>query len=58
MTFEVRPTTLLSIELFAWTPAPEWGGKKVRVPLEDDAVVTARGVEWLYPPNDRLLLIK
>lgn len=57
-TYVVRPTNLLSIELFAYTAAPEWGGAKVRIPLEDDAVVTTRGVEWLYPVNNRILLIK
>ncbi len=56
--FEIKPTNLFSIELFAYTPAPEWGGKKVRIPLEDDAIVTERGVEWLYPINRRILLIK
>jgi Xaa-Pro aminopeptidase len=56
--FEVYPTTLLAIEFFAYTAAPEWGGKKVRIPLEDDAVVTERGVEWLYPVNQRLLLVR
>jgi Xaa-Pro aminopeptidase len=54
----VKPTNLLSIELFAYSPLPEWGGKKLRVPLEDDAVVTERGIEWLYPVNQRVLLIK
>ncbi len=58
LTFEIRPTNLLSIELFAYTAAPEWGGKKVRIPLEDDAIVTERGIEWLYPINQRILLIK
>lgn len=58
MTFRIEPSNLFSIELFAWTPAPEWGGAKVRIPLEDDAVVTERGVEWLYPVNDRILLIR
>ncbi|MDH3225193.1 MAG: aminopeptidase P family protein, partial [Gemmatimonadota bacterium] len=58
LTYEVRPTNLLSIELFAYTPVPEWDGAKVRIPLEDDAVVTERGVEWLYPPNERILLIR
>ncbi len=57
-TFEVKPTNLFAIELFAFTPVPEWGGAKVRIPLEDDAVVTERGVEWLYPANPRLLLIR
>ena len=58
LTYEVRPTNLLSIELFAYTPVPEWDGAKVRIPLEDDAVVTERGVEWLYPVNQRILLVR
>lgn len=58
LTYEVKPSNLLSIELFAYTPVPEWGGAKVRIPLEDDAVVTERGVEWLYPANERLLLVR
>jgi len=49
---------MFSIELFAYTKAPEFGGKKVRIPLEDDAIVTERGVEWVYPINRRILLIK
>ena len=56
--FELKPTNLLSIELFAYTAIPEWGGKKLRVPLEDDAVLTERGIEWLYPVNDRILLVR
>ena len=56
--FKIVPSTILTIEFFAYTPAPEWGGKKVRIPLEDDAVVTERGVEWLYPINTGLLLIR
>ena len=57
-TYELRPGTLISVELFAYTANPDWGGRKVRIPLEDDAVVTQRGVEWLYPVNRRILLIK
>lgn len=56
--YELRPGTLISVELFAYTANPDWGGRKVRIPLEDDAVVTERGVEWLYPVNRRILLIK
>ena len=58
LTYELRPGTLISVELFAYTSNPEWGGAKVRIPLEDDAVVTERGIEWLYPVNNRILLIK
>ncbi|MFN0180145.1 MAG: M24 family metallopeptidase [Gemmatimonadales bacterium] len=58
LTFQIRPTNLFSIEFFAYTAAPEFGGKKVRIPLEDDAIVTERGIEWLYPINPGILLIK
>lgn len=58
LTYTIKPTNLLSIELFAYTAIPEWGGKKLRIPLEDDAIVTERGVEWLYPVTQRVLLIR
>ena len=58
LTYELRPGTLISVELFAYTSNPEWDNAKVRIPLEDDAVVTERGVEWLYPVNNRILLIR
>jgi len=56
--FVIRPTTFLTLEFFAYTAAPEWGGKKVRIPLEDDIVVTETGVQWLDTPTDKILLIK
>ncbi len=58
ITFEIKPSNLFSIELFVYSVVPEWDGKKVRIPLEDDAIVTERGVEWLYPANERILLIR
>ena len=58
LTYELRPTTLISIELFAYTANPEWDNAKIRIPLEDDAVITERGVEWLYPVADRILVVK
>ena len=58
LTFDIRPSNLFSIELFAWVSVEAWGGKKVRIPLEDDAIVTARGVEWVYPVNQRLRLVR
>ena len=56
--FPIKPFNPFSIELFVWTPVPEWNGAKARIPLEDDAIVTQRGVEWLYPINERIRLIK
>lgn len=58
MTYQLKESNLLSIELFAYTAIPEWGGKKLRVPLEDDAVLTSRGIEWLYPVNQEVRLIR
>ena len=56
--YTLKPSNLLSIELFAYTGVPEWGGHKLRVPLEDDAIVTQRGLEWIYPINPKVLVIK
>ena len=58
MTYMIQPSNLYSIELFAYTSIPEWGCKKLRILLEDDAIVTERGVEWLYPVNQEVLLIR
>jgi Xaa-Pro aminopeptidase len=58
LTYEIRTSNMFSIELFAYTAIPVWGGKKLRIPLEDDAIVTERGVEWLYPVNQKVLLIR
>jgi hypothetical protein len=58
MTFMIRPTNFFSIEFVTYQTIPEWGSRKFEVPLEDDAVITPHGVEWVYPPNDHLLLIK
>jgi Xaa-Pro aminopeptidase len=58
LTYVLHPTNLLAIELFAYTAAPEWGEKKVRIPIEDDGVVTAEGIEWLYPINTKILLVR
>jgi Xaa-Pro aminopeptidase len=57
-TFPILPNHMFSFEYFAYTPIPEWGGRKLRIPIEDDAIVTERGVEFLHPANYRLLVIK
>jgi hypothetical protein len=44
--------------LFANPPVPEWDGRKLRIPFEDNAVVTERGLEWIYPVKDRILLVR
>lgn len=53
----IKPNNLFAFEFIAYTPNPEWEGRKVRFNIEDDAIVTEKGVEWLYPPNEKILLI-
>ncbi len=54
----IKENNLFAFEFMAYTPNPEWNGWKVRFNIEDNAVVTKDGVKWLYPPNERILLIK
>jgi Xaa-Pro dipeptidase len=53
----IKPNHLFAFELFANSPIPEWG-KRVRFGLEDDAIVTEDGVQFLYPPNSQVRLIR
>lgn len=53
----LRANNPVVIEFFASTAVPEWGGARVVISLEDDAVVTQTGVSFVYPPGKKLLLI-
>jgi Xaa-Pro aminopeptidase len=57
-TFEMHRQHMFAFEYFAYTPIPEWGGKKLRIPIEDDAVLMEHGIQFLHPANYRLLVIK
>ncbi|MGH9765219.1 MAG: M24 family metallopeptidase [Blastocatellia bacterium] len=56
--YVVGKNEFIVIEFFTWTPVPEWGGRKVEIPLEDDAIVTDQGAEWLVPPIREIGIIK
>lgn len=58
LTYDLKPGNMISVEFFAYTPLPEWGGAKLRVPIEDDALLTVRGLEFLHPHSTRLLVVK
>ena len=47
-----------SIELSATTAVPEWNGKKLLIPFEDDAHLTEKGYEWFRPPQTSWYLIR
>ena len=57
-TFTMHDQHMFSFEYFAYTPIAEWGGAKLRIPIEDDAILTNAGVQFLHPANYRLLVIK
>ena len=56
--YEVRPNTIISLEYRIFRPAKEWGGAKIGVNVEENALITERGIEWLYPPQERVLVIR
>jgi Xaa-Pro aminopeptidase len=57
-TFELHPHHVFSFEYFAYTPLPEWSGRKLRIPIEDDAILMEDGIQFLHPANYRLLVIR
>lgn len=57
-TFELYTHHIFSFEYFAYTPLPEWGGRKLRIPIEDDAILMEDGIQFLHPANYRLLVIR
>lgn len=48
----------MSIELNTSTPVAEWGGQKVTMMAEDDAVMTERGYEFIGPRQTEIYVIK
>lgn len=57
-TFTLYPQHMFAFEYFAYSPIAEWGGRKLRVPIEDDALLTEAGIQFLHPANYRLLTIR
>ncbi len=39
-------------------PADEWGGAKIPVSVEENALITERGIKWFYPAQERVILIR
>lgn len=57
-TFTLHTQHTFAFEYFAYVPIAEWGGKKLRVPIEDDAILMEHGIQFLHPANYRLLVIR
>ena len=56
--YEVRPNAFLALEFRIFMPSEEWGGKKIPVSIEENVVITERGLEWVHPPQNEVLLIR
>ena len=56
--YEIRPNAILALEFRIFAPADEWNGKKIPVAIEENVLITERGLEWLHPPQNRVLIIR
>ncbi len=52
----IQDNNIFSLEFIVHTAIPD--GTRLAINFEDNAIVTRNGVEWLYPPNSRILLIR
>ena len=52
----IQPSHLFSLEFVVHSLMDD--GTRLAINFEDNAVVTENGVEWPYPPNSRILLIR
>lgn len=57
-TYTVRPNSLIAFEFIIFMPAVEWQGRKIPVCIEENALITAHGIEWVHPPQEQVLVIK
>jgi hypothetical protein len=55
---KILPGSYMSIELNTSTTVPEWGGQRVTMMAEDDAVMTATGYEFIRPRQTALYIVK
>ena len=53
----IQENYIFALEYMVHTPLPERRGYPMSVNIEDNYIVTSRGVESLHPPNERILLI-
>ena len=54
----VQPNSIISLEFIVFTPVDEWNGNKVPICIEENALITESGIQWLHPPQEKVLLIR
>ncbi|MFQ5677630.1 MAG: M24 family metallopeptidase, partial [bacterium] len=53
---KIKPNNLFSFEYIVHTWVPEWE-RRLAINFEDNHIVTNNGVEFLYPPNEHIILV-
>jgi Xaa-Pro aminopeptidase len=56
--YVVRANSIISLEYIVFVPVDEWGGRKVPINVEENALVTEHGIEWIVPPQQRVMVIR
>ena len=54
----VQPNSIISLEFIVFTPVDEWSGNKVPICIEENALIPESGIQWLHPPQEKVLLIR
>jgi Xaa-Pro aminopeptidase len=53
----IRPNNLIAFEFMVHTWIPEWK-RRLSINFEDNAIVTGRGIEALYPRNEQIIIVQ
>jgi hypothetical protein len=53
-----KPDTWHSVELNVVAPVPEWGDQEVKFSMEEDALLTEDGWEWILGRQESFYLIR
>jgi len=54
----VQPNSIISFEFIVFTPVDEWRDTKVPICIEENALITESGIQWIHPPQEKVLIIR
>ena len=54
----VQPNSIISFEFIVFTPVDEWRYTKVPICIEENALITESGIQWIHPPQEKVLIIR
>jgi Xaa-Pro aminopeptidase len=57
-TFPLRATQAMAVTVGAATSIPSWSSEPLHLGFEDDGVITADGIQFIYPPVEKIVLVK